>query len=193
MERKTILVLSIVLAALVIAAGVIAMTRKPSFHGSLIDPPAPASEIKLTDSNGQPFTLGSQRGKVVLMYFGYTNCPDECPLTMAKLKQTLDILGKGSSNVQVIMITTDPSRDNTAQLKKYVTQFNPLFLGLGGTPQQLQQVYQDYGVTVESNGETHSTFLYVIDQKGNFRLTFIGPEMNPQDLADDVQTLLKGD
>ncbi len=186
------LVLTAVLAVLAIAAGVVAVTRKPSFHGSVIDPPAPASEIHLTDSNNQPFTLSSQRGKVVLLYFGFTNCTNECPLTMAKLKQTFDLLGNHADKVQVLMVTTDPTRDNPAQMKNYVTQFNPAFLGLTGTPDELQQVYKDYGVAVESNGETHTTFLYVIDQKGNFRLTFIGPEMSPQDLAEDVQTLLKG-
>ncbi len=192
MERKLVWGGIALLALLSLAAGILYVTRKPSFHGSVIDPPAPAAEIKLTDSNNQPFTLSSQRGKVVLLYFGFTNCTDECPLTMAKLKQTFDILGKASSNVQVLMVTTDPARDNPAQMKKYVTQFNPAFLGLTGTPDELQQVYSDYGVAVESNGETHTTFLYVIDQNGNFRLTFIGPQMNPQDVADDVQTLLKG-
>jgi protein SCO1/2 len=192
MDRRLILGGIVLLAVLSLAAGVLLVTKKPSFHGSVIDPPAPAAEITLTDSNNQPFTLSGQRGKVVLLYFGYTNCPDECPLTMAKLKQTFDILGNASSNVQVLMVTTDPARDHPAQLKTYVTQFNPAFLGLTGTPDELQQVYKDYGVDVESNGETHTTFLYVIDQKGNLRLTFIGPQMNPQDVADDVQTLLKG-
>ncbi len=193
MPRRTFLIWTAIVAALAIAAGILAVTKKPAFHGSVFDPLVPASEIKLTDSNNQPFSLSNQRGKVVLLYFGFTNCTNECPLTMAKLKQTFDILGRQSENVQVLMITTDPAHDTPSQMNKYVKQFNPAFLGLTGTADQLQQVYDKYGVSVESNGETHTTFLYVIDQKGNFRLTFIGPEMNPQDVADDVQTLLGGD
>ncbi len=192
MDRKLIWGGIALLALLSLAAGVLLITRKPSFHGSVIDPPMPASEISLTDSNNQPFALSSQRGKVVLMYFGYTNCPDECPLTMAKLKLAMDSLGKAAGNVQVIMVTTDPTRDSPAQLKKYVTQYNSSFLGLTGTADQLQQVYKAYGVAADNNGQAHTTFLYVIDPAGNLRLTFIGPEMNPQDVADDVQTLLKG-
>jgi len=181
-----------ILAVLVLAAGVLVATRQPSLRGSVINPPAPAAEIKLTDSNGQSFSLSSQRGKIVLLYFGYTNCPDECPATMAKLKLTMGILGNLAQNVQVLMVTTDPARDNPAQMKKWMTGFYPTFLGLMGTADQLQQSYNAYGVTVENGGETHTTYLYVIDAKGNLRVTFDGPSMDPQDVADDVQTLIKG-
>jgi len=192
MNRKLILIGTAILAVLILAAGVLVATRKPSFRGTVINPPAPAAEIKLTDSNGAPFLLSSQRGKVVLIYFGYTNCPDECPATMAKLKLTMGILGNLSQKVQVVMVTTDPAHDDPAQLKKWLTGFNPTFLGLTGTPDQLQLAYSAYGVAVENGGETHTTYLYVIDAKGNLRLTFVGPDMDPQDVADDVQTLLKG-
>jgi protein SCO1 len=192
MNRKLILIGSAILAVLVLAAGVLVATRKPSFRGSLINPPIPAAEISLTDSNRQPFTLSSQRGKIVLLYFGYTNCPDECPATMAKLKLTMGLLGSLAQNVQVLMVTTDPARDNPAQMKKWMTGFYPTFLGLMGTADQLQQAYNAYGVTVENGGETHTTYLYVIDAKGNLRVTFDGPSMDPQDVADDVQTLIKG-
>ncbi len=192
MNRKLITVGTAILAVLILVAGVLVATRQPSFRGSVINPPAPAAEIKLTDSNGQPFSLSSQRGKIVLLYFGYTNCPDECPATMAKLKLTMGILGNLSQNVQVLMVTTDPARDNATQMKNWMTGFYPTFLGLFGTPSQLQQAYSAYGVTVENGGETHSTYLYVIDARGNLRLTFDGPSMDPQDVADDVQTLIKG-
>ena len=102
------------IAVLAIVAGVHISTNKPSFHGAVINPPIPAAEIKLTDSNGGPFALSGLRGKVVILYFGYTNCPDECPLTMAHLKLAMDLLGSQSKKVQVVMVTTDPARD-TAQ------------------------------------------------------------------------------
>jgi len=192
MNRKLTTIGTAILAVLVLAAGILVATRKPSFRGTVIIPPAPAANITLTDSNGQPFSLSSQRGKIVLLYFGYTNCPDECPATMAKLKVTMGILGNLAQNVQVLMVTTDPARDNSTQMKKWMTGFYPTFLGLFGTPDQLRQAYNAYGVTVEDGGETHSTYLYIIDAKGNLRLTFDGPSMVPQDVADDVQTLMKG-
>jgi len=192
MNRKLVMTGIGILAILILAAGVLIATRKPTLHGVVISPAAPATEINLTDSNGQPFSLSSQRGKVVLLYFGYTNCPDDCPATMAKLKLTMGLLGNLAQNVQVLMVTTDPTHDTAAQMKKWMTGFYPTFLGLMGTTDQLQQAYTAYGVTVENGGDTHTTYLYVIDPKGNLRQTFDGPSMDPQDVADDVQTLMKG-
>ena len=178
---------SIVAVALGAAAWFI--TAKPSLHGAVIDPPIPAAEIQLQDYNGQHFTLSSLRGTVVLLYFGYTNCPDECPLTMAHLKLVTDRLGAQASNVRVVMVTTDPKRDTSQVLKDWLTKFSPDFIGLAGTPGQLAQVYRDYGVTVEDSGETHSYFVYVIDRAGNWRETFL-PDALPTDVAADVQLLL---
>jgi protein SCO1 len=192
MNRRLILVGIGILAVLILAAGVLVATRRPTLHGVVISPAVPATEINLTDSNGRPFSLSSQRGKVVLLYFGYTSCPDDCPATMAKLKLTMGILGNLAQNVQVLMVTTDPTHDNAAQMKKWMTGFYPTFLGLMGSTDQLQQAYNAYGVTVEDGGDTHTTYLYVIDSKGDLRQTFDGPSMDPQDVADDVQTLMKG-
>jgi protein SCO1/2 len=164
---------------------------KPTFRGGAINPPFPAAEIKLTDHNGQPFALSGQRGKVVLVYFGFTNCPDECPLTMAHVKQALQSIGDSAKNVQVVMVTTDPLRDTPQILKDYMTNFNPTFLGLTGTTEELQKAWKDYGVVVEDGGETHSTFLYVIDPAGNLRETFL-PDSEPADIAADVSLLLRG-
>ena len=164
---------------------------KPTFRGGAINPPFPAAEIKLTDHNGQPFALSGQRGNVVLVYFGFTNCPDECPLTMAHVKQALQSIGDSAKNVQVVMVTTDPLRDTPQILKDYMTNFNPTFLGLTGTTEELQKAWKDYGVVVEDGGETHSTFLYVIDPAGNLRETFL-PDSEPADIAADVSLLLRG-
>src|SRR5512140_1897668 len=95
-------------------------THRPMLHGAVIDPPLAAADIHLRDSNGQDFTLSSMRGKVVLLYFGYTNCPDECPLTMAHLKLAVDQAGADGQNVRVAMITTDPKRDNPQALKAFL-------------------------------------------------------------------------
>jgi protein SCO1 len=191
MQRKLIFVGVGILVLLAVLTAAITLTSKPSFRGAVITPPWPAPEIKLTDHNGQPFTLSEQRGKVVLIYFGYVNCPDECPLTMAHLKLARESLGDRAKDVQVIMVSTDPARDTPHALKDFMGHFDPSFLGLTGTPAELEKAWKDYGVTVEQGGETHSLYLYVIDPAGNIRETFL-PDSEPNDIAKDVSWLLKG-
>lgn len=190
MQRKTILVGVSILVVLV-ALTVIFYFRQPSFKGAVIDPPWQAPQIDLTDHNGQKFTLSGQRGKIVLLYFGYVNCPNECPLTMAHVKLATESLGGRARDVQVAMVSTDPARDTPQALKKFMEHFGPSFLGLTGTPAELQKAWKDYGVTVEEGGETHSTFLYVIDPAGNVRETFL-PDAEPGDIAADLKLLLRG-
>src|SRR5689334_13381017 len=191
MQRRLIYVGIGILVLLVGAAAVFVLTNQPSLKGSIITPPWTAPEIKLTDHNGQSYTLSDQRGKVVLLYFGYVNCPDECPLTMAHLKLARESLGDRAQDVQVIMVSTDPVRDTPQALKDFMGHFDPSFLGLTGTRAELQRVWRGYGVAVEDGGETHSVFLYVIDPAGNVRETFL-PEAEPKDIAADVSLLLKG-
>jgi len=191
MNRRLLFVGAGILVLFMAVAVIVYTTSKPSFQGALITPPWPAPEIKLTDHNGQLFTMSSQRGNVVLLFFGYTNCPDECPLTMAHLKLALESLGDRAKDVQVVMVSTDSVRDTPQALKDFMEHFNPSFLGLTGTFGELQRTWMDYGVTVEGGGETHSTFLYVIDPAGNVRETFL-PDAESNDIAADVSLLLKG-
>ena len=179
-----------ILVLLITVAAIVYTTNKPTFKGAVITPPWSAPEIKLTDHNGQPFTMSNQRGKVVLLFFGYTNCPDECPLTMAHLKLVLESLGNQAKDVQVVMVSTDPARDTPQALKDFMNHFNPSFLGLTGPLGELQKAWRGYGVTVEGGGETHSTYLYVIDPSGNIRETFL-PDEEPKNIAADVRLLLK--
>jgi protein SCO1/2 len=191
MQRKTLLVGVGIFVGLLVLTAFLYLTSKPSFRGAVITPPWSAPEINLTDHNGKPFKMSDQQGKVVLLYFGYVNCPNECPLTMAHLKLALESLGDRAKDVQVIMVSTDPVRDTPQALKDFMEHFNPLFLGLTGTPGELQKAWKDYGVTVEAGGETHSTYLYVIDPTGNVRETFL-PDTEPKDIAGDVGLLLRG-
>jgi protein SCO1/2 len=174
--------------AVALGAAYLLITTRPALHGAVIDPPAQAAEIQLKDFNGQEFSLSSQRGKVVVLYFGYTNCPDECPLTMAHLKLATDQIGGQASDVRVVMISTDPARDTPEALKSFLGKFSPGFIGLTGTPDELAKVWRDYGVTVENSGETHSFFVYVIDPAGQFRETFL-PDSLPADIAADLRLL----
>jgi protein SCO1/2 len=191
MQRKTLLVGAGILVGLAVLMGIVYLTSKPSFRGSVINPPWPAPEIQLKNQKGQPFALSNQRGKVVLLYFGYVNCPDECPLTMAHVKVARESLGDLAGDVQVVMVSTDPARDTPQALGDFMEHFDPSFLGLTGSLTELQTAWQDYGVTVEDGGETHSTFLYVIDPAGSVRETFL-PDAASDDIAADVYLLLKG-
>lgn len=177
------------IAAVALITGIVFFNAKPSLHGAVIDPPLQAAEIQTKDFNDQPFALSGLRGKVVVLYFGYTNCPDECPLTMAHLKQATDSLGPNSKDVQVIMISTDPARDTSIAMKDFIGKFSPSFIGITGTAGELGKIWKDYGVTVEDGGETHSFFVYIIDRKGNFRETFL-PDSSPSDIAADLRLLV---
>ena len=191
MQRKTLLVGAGIFAGLLVLTAFIYLTSKPNFRGAVIMPPWSPPGINLTDHNGKPFRSTDQRGKVVLLYFGYVNCPDECPLTMAHLKLARERLGDRAKDVQVVMVSTDPVRDTPQALKDFMEHFDPSFLGLTGTPTELQKVWKDYGVTVEEGGETHSIYLYVIDPAGNVRETFL-PDTEPNDIAGDVSLFLRG-
>jgi protein SCO1 len=162
---------------------------KASLRGEPIKSSAPAAEIDLPDQNGNNFQLGAMRGKVVLVFFGFTNCVDECPLTMAHIKQALDALGSQSQDVQVVFISTDPVRDSPQLIKEYLNKFNPSFIGIAGTYDTLKTVWDAYDVTVLEGGETHSSFTYVVDKSGALRETF-DPDTAPDDIAHDLETLL---
>jgi protein SCO1 len=162
---------------------------KPSLHGEVVDPATSAAEIDLPDQNGTNFRLSEMRGKVVLVFFGFTNCVDECPLTMAHIKLATDSLGDRAQNVKVVLVSTDPVRDSRNALKEYLDKFNPSFVGITGAYDDLKSIWDGYGVTVEEGGETHSSFTYVIDKKGNLRSTF-DPDTKPADIAHDLNILL---
>jgi len=160
-----------------------------SFKGSQVKPAAAAPDINLSDYYGGAFQLSALQGKVVLVFFGFTNCVDECPLMMAKLKQALENIGKQSSDTQVAMVSTDPVRDTPQALQDFLGKFNPNFLGLTGNTDQLTKTWADYGVTVLNGGETHSSYIYVIDKYGNLRLT-LDADLTPEDIAHDLNILL---
>lgn len=193
MNQKTMILGMI--AIVIIVAGAAAFMfagRAPVFRGNEIQSPLPANEIEMLDSNGNTFQLSAQRGKVVLLYFGFVNCPDECPLTMAIYKRALELLGDSARDVQVVLISTDPVRDTPQAMQEFLGKFNPTFIGIPGTPQQLEKIWSEYGVMVEDGGETHSNFTYVIDQRGIQRIVF-QPETSAEDIAHDLKILLAED
>ena len=193
MNRKY-LVISILLFVVVVAAGLVYAWytfAHPAFHGSLITPPQPAGDFSLTSQTDSTVKLSDFRGKYVLLYFGYTNCTSECPLTMGFLKQMHDKLGSLADQTQVVMISTDPARDTPAAMGDFLAHFDPSFVGLTSTKDNLQPVWSDYGVTVLDNGETHSSYLYLIDPQGNLIATY--PLLqNADGITADIRNLLSG-
>ena len=172
-------------------------TSQYVYQGSLIEPPSPAPDFELTAADGKLFRLADQRGRIVLLYFGYTFCPDVCPTTLYDLTLVKKQLGNQAQNIDVAMITVDPKRDERTKLGDYVTTFDPAFYGLTGDRAALEAVWAAYGVYVginETDGASgylidHTARIFVIDQGGNLRLTFpFG--MSWEAMAADLEALL---
>jgi len=189
---------SLVLIGVVIAVTVLIPKSEP-FRGTLYEPANPAPEIELTQEDGSSFQLSERRGEVVLLYFGYTSCPDVCPTTLSDLNHVLEDLGADAERVQVVMVTVDPRRDTRDVLDKYLAIFNPTFIGLTGSTVELEKVWGDYGVFREEqqlpNSATgylvnHTARVYLVDQDGNLRLSY-GFGTPTDDLVHDLKILFK--
>ena len=199
MKSKNIFVIAaaVVLIILVALVGTRLFPSAYTYQGSLIDPALPAFQFELYQANGEAFNLADQQGKVVLIFFGYANCPDVCPATLAEFKQVYETLGDQADQVRFVFITIDPERDTPDAIDTYVHAFNPNFIGLSGTEEELQPVWDAFFVyreKVDTDSAlgyemNHSTRVIVIDKNGNFRMTF-PYGMAPQAMADDIVHLL---
>jgi protein SCO1/2 len=192
MERKTFwVVTAILLGVIFIAAVATYIAQRPhAYNGSVINPPAAAPDIRLTDQHGQPFDLASLRGEYVFLYFGYSHCTNECPAAMALMTQARAQLGAQADNVQVVFVATDPPRDTPEEMAKFVDRFDPSFVGATGTASALEAVWANYGVTVEDGGETHSDYIYLIDPAGNMRMTYSQP-ITAEQISADMKLLMR--
>jgi protein SCO1/2 len=171
---------------------------KPSFSAIDITGVDYARNFELIDQNGQLRHLTDFAGKVVVMFFGYTQCPDYCPTTMTELVEVKKALGKDADRLQVLFVTVDPERDTQEVLKAYVTNFDPSFLGLWTTAEKLAALAKDYrvyynkvdGQTPTSYTVDHTAGSYVYDTRGRLRLlTHYGS--GAQAVANDIALLLK--
>lgn len=174
-------------------------SRPANFRGTMYaEPFPPAPDFALIDANGSMQRLSAYHGRIVLLFFGYMYCPDICPATLAEMKLTMDQLGKDASRVQVLFISVDPQRDTSESMQKYVERFNPSFIGLSGSQDELEPIWMEYGIfreIVEGTSETnyiinHTARVTLIDQLGNLRLTY-GFQTPPEDIAHDIHILLK--
>lgn len=179
--------------------GAYALTRPYTMRGSQIEPPIPAADFTLTGADGQPFRLSDQRGKITLLFFGYTTCPDVCPATLSEMKQIRQRLNpQQADQISVVFITVDPERDTPERLGQYVSNFDPTFAGLTGSEAELAEVWKSYGVYREIREEEtavgylvdHTARVYVVDQSGSLVLTY--PFGTPEDdILMDLRYLLK--
>jgi protein SCO1/2 len=186
-----------------IAALLIALTAcspKPEFKNiDITGSTAFGKDFSLVDPDGKVRTLADFKGKVVVMFFGYTQCPDVCPTTLTEMQQAMTLLGPQSDKVQVLFITVDPERDTAAILKQYVPAFDPRFLGLRPTDDAaLEKVTKDFkiyykkvpGTSPGSYTMDHTAGSYAFDPEGRLRL-YIKHAQGPEILAHDLKELFK--
>jgi cytochrome oxidase Cu insertion factor (SCO1/SenC/PrrC family) len=187
------------LAALFFAAAPIAADQLPSAERLMDDLMWNRGSIggpfTLTDNAGKPRSDGEFRGKLMLIYFGYTYCPDICPTDLMTIAQAVDSLGATGEAVQPIFITIDPERDSVQRLAEYVSSFHPRFIGLTGTPDEIRRIALAYKVYYARNesGEDytidHAGVTYLVGRDGQY-LGFVPPQTTPERLAEVIRAQL---
>ncbi|WP_043201279.1 SCO family protein [Paraburkholderia acidipaludis] len=189
------------LKATVVLAGMLAMLwgyavlgRQAEFEGTpLVARQAPP--LALLDDDGRAFTLASLRGRAVLVYFGYTHCPDVCPTTLAALHPVFDQLGAEAARVQVLFVSLDPRRDTPALLRGYLAAFAPTPLGLTGTQQQVADAARAWGIHWRYTGNgrfiDHTSVVTLVDPEGRVRVRYGYAQLaDPRAMAHDVLRIL---
>ena len=185
-------------AALLVLAVAACGPAAQKFQGSDVTGISYGRDFKLNDHTGKPRTLADFRGKVVVMFFGYTQCPDACPTTLSELAATMQKLGPDAARVQVLFVTVDPERDTADLLSRYVPAFNPGFLGLYGdaaataaTAKEFKIIYQKQpGSTPDAYSVDHSAGTYIFDPQGRLRV-YESYGQGPEVFAHDIRVLLQ--
>ncbi|MEO9132927.1 MAG: SCO family protein, partial [Sphingomonas sp.] len=187
--------------ALAFAGALASCSRSADWHNTDVTGSLPALDFTMTRArDGKTVSAADYRGKVTLLYFGYSFCPDVCPLTLSNVAQVMQSLGPASSNVRVLFVTVDPDRDTLDILKRYETAFGPQVDALRGTPDQLLALARRYRVAYSvtpGKGDayevTHSSGIYAFDRAGKPRLLISSLSSGKPDLkgtAADIQRLL---
>jgi protein SCO1/2 len=200
-SNRTLLAIgaAVLLALLIAGAAMTGSARNPArpaaMKAGLFDPAHRAPEISLRGSDGSEVTLARFRGKIVLLTFGFTYCAAVCPTTLSTLAQARTSLGEAADSVQVVFVTVDPERDDAAQLRDYVTAFDPSFIGATGTPEALAAARGKYGVSAARKGSgpdyamAHTSSIFLIDRSGRLR-AMMPFGHDAADFANDLRLLL---
>lgn len=188
-----------------LGAVVEAPTLDSRYKGFAMVPERPAPDFTLTAQTGEPFQLSDARGKAALVFFGFTHCPDICPMTLQQLSQALALLEPElADRVQVVLISVDPERDTPEVMARYLQAYDPRIVGVTGELPAIEAVAEGYGVrffkesptggTVEPGAEdytmAHSSTVFLVDPFGQLRVSYLGA-YTPQDLADDLRLILE--
>ncbi len=168
-----------------------------AFHAHDISGVMPPLEFALTGPSGAKMTAADVRGNTILLYFGYTNCPDACPTTLAKLTQALQRLGPAADSVRVLFVSVDPKRDSVQLLERYASNFSTRIVGLTGTDDQLTTLTKRYRVAYRRDAPDahgnyavyHSSAVFIFDRDGNARLLAEPAETSNQ-LAEDLRSVM---
>jgi protein SCO1 len=167
-------------AIVLIVAAAFVLLRPYEYHGLVLQSPKPAADFTLAAAGDQAVSLSDYRGKLVVLYFGYTFCPDVCPTTLAEITKAVEKLGKKADDVQVIMVTVDPERDTPERLAEYMAFFNSSFVGLSGTPEQIAAAATPFGIYYQKHEGTaatgylvdHTATTSVLDREGRVKLVW---------------------
>jgi protein SCO1/2 len=171
---------------------------EPVFRSTDITGADYGKALALVDHRGHERTLADFRGKVVTLFFGYTQCPDVCPTALSGMSEVMRQLGADSDRVQVIFVTVDPERDTPALLAEYVPLFDPRFLGMSGPPERIAAVAKEFRIFYRKSGDLaghytidHSAGTYIFDPEGRLRL-YVRHGETPEAIAADIKALLAG-
>lgn len=188
---------SLLLGVVLSMSGCQAFGSAHEYKGSVLEPAAPVPDFELTTTTGQPFHLSDVKGDITLIYFGYTFCPDVCPLTMADVREALTGL-EGRERVHVIFISVDPERDTQDVLGRYLAAFDPTFIGLTDDFEKVKEVMKPYGAFAEKETVSDSSAGYLVSHSA--RLFLVNSEQNlllmypfgftAEDLRSDLAYLL---
>ncbi len=168
------------------------------FKGTMMPTPIPAPDFALTNEQGETVHLSDYQDEIVLLYFGYTFCPDVCPTTLSELSKAQRELDDGGEKIQVVMVTVDPQRDTPQKLAEYVAHFHPDFVGLSGTKKEIDAAGDGYGIYYEKNEGSeatgylvdHTARVFVVDPQGNYQLSFsYGTPV--EDIVHDLRLLMR--
>ena len=196
MDRQKLLF--VVLVILLLAGiAIFQYTMPPVLHGSVIDPPKPMPGFTLESAQG-PVSLTDFRGKLVVLYFGYTSCPDVCPTTLATLREALNKLGDKASEVQVVFVSVDWKRDTPEKIASYLSAFRTDYIGVTGSQEQIDAVTKDFGIFYQLNPEDangyytvdHTATVQVLDRQGQLVMTW-PYGLTADELLDDLKVLVR--
>ena len=194
MKARNILI--VILVLLIAALAIYEYTKPAVLYGSVISPPKAMPEFTLNSTNG-PAHLSDYRGKVTVVFFGFTNCKDICPATLAKMEEVFTKLGDKSRDVRLVFISVDYKRDTPQTAAAFATKFKPEFIGLSGSQAQIDQVTQDYGINYkldppDANGDyevEHTASVMVLDRQGRLELVW-STDQQPDEIASDLSVML---